>query len=158
MLWQELRFRIFRNIGNAFVKLGQFQDAVDSYESIMTGSAGSGRLRLWTRSFLDLTHRLAPPLACIPHASATDMQTAFNLMLCLFARGDKDKMKRHFLKMLQIPVAGATGEEVRAAANVPPPSNATNAVPSHSRPLILLYSCLYRRRRKKRRTATGCRS
>jgi intraflagellar transport protein 88 len=62
-LWQELRFRIFRNIGNAFVKLGQFQDAVDSYESIMTGSAGSGRLRLWTRSFLDLTHRLAPPLA-----------------------------------------------------------------------------------------------
>ena len=76
---KELRFRIFRNIGNAFVKLGQFQDAVDSYESIMTGSA--------------------------------DIQTAFNLMLCLFARGDKEKMRRHFAKMLTIPVVGLSEEE-----------------------------------------------
>ena len=73
------RFRIFRNIGNAFVKLGQFQDAIESYETIMNGSP--------------------------------DIQTAFNLMLCLFARGDKDKMKKHFIKMLSIPIPGMTEED-----------------------------------------------
>ncbi|KAJ1429454.1 intraflagellar transport particle protein, partial [Ochromonadaceae sp. CCMP2298] len=76
---KELRFRIFRNIGNAFVKLGQFQDAIESYESVMTGSA--------------------------------DIQTAFNLLLCLYARGDKEKMKRHFVKMLSIPIPGMTEED-----------------------------------------------
>ena len=76
---KELRFRIFRNIGNAFVKLGQFQDAVDSYDSIMAGSA--------------------------------DIQTAFNLLLCLYVRGDKEKMKRHFLKMLSIPIVGMTDDD-----------------------------------------------
>ena len=76
---KELRFRIFRNIGNAFVQLGQFQDAVDSYDSIMVGSA--------------------------------DIQTAFNLLLCLYVRGDKEKMKRHFLKMLSIPIMGMTDDD-----------------------------------------------
>lgn len=76
---KELRFRIFRNIGNAFVKLGQFQDAIESYETIMNGSP--------------------------------DIQTAFNLMLCLYARGDKDKMKKHFIKMLSIPIPGMTEED-----------------------------------------------
>lgn len=76
---KELRFRIFRNIGNAFVKLGQFQDAIESYESVMAGSP--------------------------------DIQTAFNLLLCLYARGDKEKMKRHFMKMLTIPIPGMTEDE-----------------------------------------------
>jgi intraflagellar transport protein 88 len=76
---KELRFKIFRNIGNAFIRLGQFQDAVDSYETIMQGSA--------------------------------DVQTAFNLLLCLYARGDKEKMKRHFLKMISIPVLQLEEEE-----------------------------------------------
>ena len=35
---KELRFRIIRNIGNAFIKMGQFQDAIESYETVMTGS------------------------------------------------------------------------------------------------------------------------
>ena len=35
---KEIRFKIFRNIGNAFVRLGQFQDAIQSYETIMGGS------------------------------------------------------------------------------------------------------------------------
>jgi intraflagellar transport protein 88 len=76
---KELRFRVFRNIGNAFVKLGQFQDAIESYESVMTGSP--------------------------------DMPTAFNLLLCLYARGDKEKIRRHFIKMLTIPVPGMTEED-----------------------------------------------
>lgn len=76
---KELRYKIIRNIGNAFVKLGQFQDAIESYETIVNGSA--------------------------------DIQTAFNMLLCLYARGDIDKMKKHFLKMLSIPVIGMTEDD-----------------------------------------------
>lgn len=76
---KELRWRILRNIGNAFVKMGQFQDAIESYDTVM--------------------------------ANSPDMQTAFNLLLCLYARGDKDKMRRHFSKMLTIPVVGMTEED-----------------------------------------------
>jgi len=83
---KELRFRIFRNIGNAFVKMGQFQDAIDSYDTVMAGSA--------------------------------DIQTAFNLLLCLYARGDKEKMKRHFVKMLTIPIPGMTEEDEEKVGEV----------------------------------------
>lgn len=76
---KELRYKILRNIGNAFVRLGQFQDALENYESIMNGSA--------------------------------DIQTAFNALLCLYARGDKEKMKKHFINMLRIPVPGLTEED-----------------------------------------------
>ena len=76
---KELRFQILRNIGNSFVKLGQFQDAIDSYESVMAG--------------------------------APDIQSGFNLMVCLFARGDKEKMRRHFTKLLTIPIVGMTEQD-----------------------------------------------
>lgn len=76
---KELRYRIFRNVGCSFVKMGQFQDAIDAFESVMTGSP--------------------------------DIQTAFNLMLCLYARGDKDKMRKHFTKMLSIPIPGMTEDD-----------------------------------------------
>ena len=75
---KELRFRILRNIGNSFVKMGQFQDAIESYESVMSGSP--------------------------------DVQTGFNLLLCYFARGDRDKMKRQFIKMLTIPIPGLSDD------------------------------------------------
>ncbi|CAM9150859.1 unnamed protein product, partial [Ectocarpus fasciculatus] len=80
---KELRHRISRNIGNSFVKLGQFQDAIDSYDSVIAGSP--------------------------------DIQTAFNLLLCLYARGDKEKMKKHFVKMLSIPIPGMTEEDEEKA-------------------------------------------
>jgi len=35
---KDMRFKIMRNIGHAFVKLGQFQDAIESYEIIMEGA------------------------------------------------------------------------------------------------------------------------
>ena len=76
---KELRFRIFRNIGNSFIKMGQFQDAVESMETVMAGSP--------------------------------DMQTAFNLLLCYYARGDREKMRRHFSKMMTIGVPGMTDED-----------------------------------------------
>lgn len=77
---KELRFRILRNIGNAFVKLGQFQDAMESYDLVMTGGS-------------------------------PDIISAFNLLLCLYARGDKDKLRKHFTKMLTISIPGMTEED-----------------------------------------------
>ena len=64
---KEVRFKIFRNIGNAFVRLGQFQDAIQSFETIMN--------------------------------SMPDFQSGFNLILCYFALGDAEKMKRGFTKV-----------------------------------------------------------
>jgi intraflagellar transport protein 88 len=81
---KELRHKISRNIANAFVKMGQFQDAIDSYDSVIAGSP--------------------------------DIQTAFNLLLCLYARGDKEKMKKHFTKMLSIPIPGMTEDDEEKAS------------------------------------------
>ncbi|KAJ3325914.1 Intraflagellar transport protein 88 [Boothiomyces sp. JEL0866] len=64
---RDFRFKIMRNIGNAFIKMGQFQDAITSFEAIMEGNP--------------------------------DMQT----VLCYFAIGDKDKMKRGFQRLVSIP-------------------------------------------------------
>jgi len=68
----EMRFKILKNIGHAFVKLGKFQDAIASYESILEGSP--------------------------------DFVTAFNLILCVYALGDKKKLKKYFTTMLSIEV------------------------------------------------------
>jgi intraflagellar transport protein 88 len=76
---KEIRFKIFRNIGNAFVRIGQFQDAIQSYETIMT----------------------AQP----------EFQTGFNLIICYFALGDTEKMKRGFQKLLAIPIIGLSEDE-----------------------------------------------
>ncbi len=65
---KEMRFRILKNIGHAFVKLGKFQDALNSYETIMK--------------------------------SSPDFETGFNLMLCLYALGDKMRMKDCFATLL----------------------------------------------------------
>jgi intraflagellar transport protein 88 len=69
---KHIRFKIFRNIGNAFVKLGQFSDAVQSYETIMGGDP--------------------------------DFHTGFNLILCYYALGDAEKMRRGFQKLISIPL------------------------------------------------------
>jgi len=34
---KEMRYKILKNIGHAFVKLGQFSEAINSYETIMRG-------------------------------------------------------------------------------------------------------------------------
>ena len=39
---KEIRFKIFRNIGTAFVRMGQYQDAIGAYETVMQGSPDAG--------------------------------------------------------------------------------------------------------------------
>lgn len=67
---REMRFKIMRNIGNSFVRLGRFQDAIQSYEAIMEAHG--------------------------------DPQTGFNLIVCYYAIGDKDKMKKGFMQLLSV--------------------------------------------------------
>jgi intraflagellar transport protein 88 len=65
---KEMRYKILRNIGHAFVRQGKYQEAINSYENIMKGSP--------------------------------DHKTAFNLLICLYASGDKLRMKDCFSSML----------------------------------------------------------
>ena len=76
---REIRYKIMRNIGNAFVRLGQFQDAIASFEQIMDGSA--------------------------------ELQTGFNLVLCYYAAGEKERMKKAFSRLLSVRELGMDDEE-----------------------------------------------
>ncbi|TPX47659.1 hypothetical protein SeLEV6574_g02544 [Synchytrium endobioticum] len=88
---QAVRLKIMRNIGNAFVKVGQFQDAITSFEAVMDVSP--------------------------------EFHTGFNLVLCYFALGDAERMKRGLQKLLSIKhmdvSADATSEEDNAIADDP---------------------------------------
>jgi intraflagellar transport protein 88 len=65
---KEMRCKIIRNIGYAFVKQSKYQEAISSYENIMN---------------------ISP-----------DHKIAFNLLICLYALGDKLRKKDCILSML----------------------------------------------------------
>jgi intraflagellar transport protein 88 len=74
---QAIRFKIMRNIGHSFFKMHQFPDAIESYENLLMHGA-----------------------------QHLDFMTGFNLILCYYALGDKEKMKSGFLKLLNIEQVG----------------------------------------------------
>jgi len=80
---REIRYKIMRNIGNAFVRLGQFQDAIASFEQIMDGSP--------------------------------DLQAGFNLVLCYYASGEKERMRKAFTRLLGVRELGTEDEDALAA-------------------------------------------
>ena len=80
---REIRYKIMRNIGNSFVRLGQFQDAIASFEQIMDGSP--------------------------------DLQTGFNLVLCHYAAGEKERMRKAFSQLLSVRELGMEDEDALEA-------------------------------------------
>ncbi|TPP46079.1 TPR repeat family protein [Leishmania donovani] len=76
---KELRYHLCRNIANAFVKLGQYRDAANSYETVVEGNG--------------------------------DANATFNLILCYYALGETEKMKRTFTRLMNCRLAGLDGEE-----------------------------------------------
>ncbi|GCB70375.1 hypothetical protein scyTo_0008559, partial [Scyliorhinus torazame] len=64
--------KIMQNIGVVFVKMGQYSDAITSFEHIMSESP--------------------------------NLKTSFNLILCYFAIGDREKMKKAFQKLIVVPL------------------------------------------------------
>ncbi|KXJ23694.1 intraflagellar transport protein 88 homolog [Exaiptasia diaphana] len=67
---KEMRIKIMQNIGIAFIQMGQYSDAVTSFEHIM--------------------------------AEKANFHTGFNLILCYYGLGDRDKMKKTFQKLMTI--------------------------------------------------------
>lgn len=82
---RDIRLKIMKNIGNAFVKMGQFQDAITSYESIMETNP--------------------------------DYHTGFNLVLCYFALGDRDRMKKGLQKLVSIRPPAIEQDEAGTASS-----------------------------------------
>ena len=70
MLRRIFRIKIMQNVSVAFVKMGQYADAITSFEHIMT--------------------------------EEPNFRTGFNLILCYFALGDRDKMRRTFERLLTV--------------------------------------------------------
>ncbi|XP_045044013.1 intraflagellar transport protein 88 homolog isoform X2 [Desmodus rotundus] len=69
---KEMRIKIMQNIGVTFIKTGQYSDAINSFEHIMS---------------------MAP-----------NLKAGFNLILCYFAVGDQEKMKKAFQKLIAVPL------------------------------------------------------
>ncbi|XP_069034902.1 intraflagellar transport protein 88 homolog isoform X4 [Lepisosteus oculatus] len=87
---KEMRIKIMQNIGVVFVKMGQYSDAVTSFEHIMSESP--------------------------------NIRTGFNLILCYYATGDRERMKKAFQKLISVPL-GIDEEERYTPANDDPHSN-----------------------------------
>ena len=103
---RELRARVMGNIAVCFLKLGQYQDAIHTLEAIMDAAV------------IDKTGKDAPgkPAGAAGAGGRTgsagagsglsvgggDVQTGFNLLVCYFALGDKEKMKKGFSGLLAL--------------------------------------------------------
>ncbi|KAM6145789.1 intraflagellar transport protein 88 homolog isoform 4-T4 [Phoenicopterus ruber ruber] len=68
----EMRIKIMQNIGVAFIKTGQYFDAISSFEHIMSTSP--------------------------------NLKAGFNLILCYFAIGNGEQMKKAFQKLIAVPL------------------------------------------------------
>ncbi|XP_074788221.1 intraflagellar transport protein 88 homolog isoform X3 [Athene noctua] len=69
---KEMRIKIMQNIGVAFIKTGQYVDAISSFEHIMSTSP--------------------------------NLKAGFNLILCYFAIGNGEQMKKAFQKLIAVPL------------------------------------------------------
>nr|XP_056714114.1 intraflagellar transport protein 88 homolog [Euleptes europaea] len=69
---KEMRIKIMENIGVAFIKTGQYTDAISSFEHIMS--------------------------------TLPNLKAGFNLILCYFATGDREQMKKAFQKLITVPL------------------------------------------------------
>ncbi|XP_077947005.1 intraflagellar transport protein 88 homolog isoform X3 [Gasterosteus aculeatus] len=69
---KEMRIKIMQNIGVVFVRMGQYSDAITSFEHIMSESP--------------------------------NVKTGFNLILCYYAIGDRERMKKAFQKLISVPL------------------------------------------------------
>lgn len=76
---KHMKFQIMRNIANGFVKMGQYHEAIESYENIMQGEP--------------------------------DHRAAYNLIICYYALGDTEKMRKTFTMLLSIEIIGTQEDD-----------------------------------------------
>ena len=82
---KEMRIKIMQNIGIGFIRMGQYSDAITSFEHIMSESP--------------------------------NIKTGFNLILCYYAIGDRERMKKSFQKLICVPL-GIDEEDKYIPTNV----------------------------------------
>uniref|UniRef100_A0AAY4DSI9 Intraflagellar transport 88 homolog n=1 Tax=Denticeps clupeoides TaxID=299321 RepID=A0AAY4DSI9_9TELE len=87
---KEMRIKIMQNIGMVFIRMGQYSDAITSFEHIMSESP--------------------------------NIKTGYNLILCYYAIGDRDKMKKSFQKLISVPL-GIDEEDKYIPPNDEPHTN-----------------------------------
>ncbi|XP_072300270.1 intraflagellar transport protein 88 homolog [Eucyclogobius newberryi] len=69
---KDVRIKILQNIGLVFVHMGQYSDAITSFQHIMS--------------------------------ECPNVKAGYNLVLCYFAIGDRDRMKTGFQKLISVPL------------------------------------------------------
>ncbi|XP_015284972.1 PREDICTED: intraflagellar transport protein 88 homolog [Gekko japonicus] len=84
---KEMRIKIMQNIGVAFVKTGQYTDAISSFENIMS--------------------------------TLPNLKAGFNLILCYFATGDREQMKKAFHKLISVPLEIDDDDKYTSASDDP---------------------------------------
>ena len=89
--FQTMRIRIMANIGACFIKLNQFEDAVTSYEVSSQANLTWGFTIPGFNRFIK--HIMNE------HA---DFKPGFNLILCYYALNDTERMRKSFLKLLNV--------------------------------------------------------
>ncbi|XP_039511732.1 intraflagellar transport protein 88 homolog isoform X8 [Pimephales promelas] len=85
-----MRIKIMQNIGVVFIHMGQYSDAITSFEYIMSENP--------------------------------NIKTGFNLILCYYAIGDRERMKKAFQKLICVPL-GIDDEDKYIPANDDPHAN-----------------------------------
>ncbi len=90
-------YKIKRGIGCAFIRLGRFQEAIENFESIMDSQPDPQTSALRAR-------------AHVQRAMLTPRK-GFNLIVCYYARGDKDRMKKGLLQLLATVGSESSPEE-----------------------------------------------
>ena len=161
---REVRGRVMSNVAVCFLKLGQYHDAIHTLEAIMDAgiidktvkeAAGSGAARG------SVTGGSSGLVGC------GDVQTGFNLVVCYYALGDKDKMKKGLTGMLQLDEVRELKEDedeeededellatlTADAVNGGKPSTTTSATSATSAAQLLSYAdelTLQRKERHKR--------
>eukprot|EP00055_Hartaetosiga_balthica_P008287 m.30306 g.30306 ORF g.30306 m.30306 type:complete len:844 (-) comp6222_c0_seq1:228-2759(-) len=90
---QELRNNVLRNIGQAFIAMGQYGDAMKTLEHVLEETPIRELDGEETRD------------------AGTDFVSAFNSMLCYFALGDREKMRRGFVQLLTLQLPSAEDDD-----------------------------------------------
>uniref|UniRef100_A0A8C7PTF7 Intraflagellar transport 88 homolog n=1 Tax=Oncorhynchus mykiss TaxID=8022 RepID=A0A8C7PTF7_ONCMY len=106
---KEMRIKIMQNIGVVFIRMGQYSDAITSFEHIMS--------------------------------ECPNIKTGFNLILCYYAIGDRERMKKAFQKLICVPLG--IDEEDKYI----PPNVSTSILHPHYPPrqvMVILCGCFCR--------------
>ena len=91
---KETRAKITRNIACAFARMGQYTDAASTFEDVidLNSAAASSDVAMPATPSGSTRSTRTPP----------DVVTFFNLVVCHYATGDPEKMRRAFTSLLRL--------------------------------------------------------